>query len=54
MQIKVSNDEEITFDFDLKHDTPELVAREFVEEAQLGENYFISLRDGIQKLLKNY
>jgi hypothetical protein len=47
-------DNEVTFDYSLKHDTPEMVAEEFVTETKLEKVHAVTIRDAIQKILDNY
>lgn len=51
MQIFVSQTQ-ITFDFFLRTDTPETVAKEFVIEQKLDKQCYTQIKDEIKKSLK--
>ena len=46
MQIQIL-DNQVTFDFYLKTDTPEVVAREFVSDVKLDPKYYNEIKDDI-------
>ena len=52
-------DNEVTFDYNLRKDTPEVVAKEFVNEMKFDNpadyhKYFITFKDKITKSLEKY
>lgn len=50
---------EVSFDYNLRRDTPEVVAREFVNEMKFenptdSQEYFITFKEKIEKQLEKY
>ena len=48
------NDDTVTFDFFLKRDTPEFVARDFAEQFKLDHDNFNKFKNEVQRHLQKY